>query len=159
MPYGCRDPCHTGKQTTCGTSLERNDAVLASMLRVFAGHRKAVSYVRFLNGSELVSASTDSTLRLWDTKTCTPVRTFSGHNNEKNFVGLSVDNDFIACGSETNEVGLAVSVVVCHCCSSDVLQLCLTVLTSVQLHLQLCHVYLFAWKCALTVYAISLLLS
>lgn len=71
-----------------------------------AGHRKAVSYVRYLNGSQLVSASTDSTLRLWDTKACTATRTFSGHSNEKNFVGLSVDNDFIACGSETNEVRL-----------------------------------------------------
>jgi WD40 repeat protein len=70
-----------------------------------AGHRKAVSYVRYLNGRELVSASTDSTLRLWDTKACTASTVFNGHNNEKNFVGLSVDNDFIACGSETNEVG------------------------------------------------------
>lgn len=73
----------------------------------FSGHRKAVSYVRYLNSTELVSASTDSTLRLWDTKACTAARVFNGHNNEKNFVGLSVDADFIACGSETNEVGLA----------------------------------------------------
>ena len=32
------------------------------------------------------------------------VRTLSGHTNEKNFVGLSVGPDYIACGSETNEV-------------------------------------------------------
>ena len=63
--------------------------------------------MRYLNTTELVSASTDSTLRLWDTKACTAARVFSGHNNEKNFVGLSVDADFIACGSETNEVSLA----------------------------------------------------
>ena len=62
--------------------------------------------MRYLNNSELVSASTDSTLRMWDTKACTAARTFSGHNNEKNFVGLSVDADFIACGSESNEVSL-----------------------------------------------------
>lgn len=68
------------------------------------GHRKAVSYVRFLNGYELVSASTDSTLRMWDTKLCTNTRVFNGHNNEKNFVGLSVFDNFMACGSETNEV-------------------------------------------------------
>ena len=73
----------------------------------FSGHRKAVSYVRYLNTTELVSASTDSTLRLWDTKACTAARVFNGHNNEKNFVGLSVDADFMACGSETNEVSLA----------------------------------------------------
>lgn len=32
------------------------------------------------------------------------VRTFKGHTNEKNFVGLTVNNEFLACGSETNEV-------------------------------------------------------
>ncbi|XP_002534127.2 E3 ubiquitin-protein ligase COP1 [Ricinus communis] len=73
-------------------------------LHVFSGHRKAVSYVKFLSNSELASASTDSTLRLWDVKENLPVRTFRGHTNEKNFVGLSVNRDYIACGSETNEV-------------------------------------------------------
>jgi WD40 repeat protein len=39
----------------------------ASMpLYVFKGHRKAVSYVKFISPTELASASTDSTLRLWD---------------------------------------------------------------------------------------------
>ena len=69
-----------------------------------AGHRKAVSYVRYTERDEVVSASTDSTLRMWDAKSLTPLRTYDGHINEKNFVGLSVDGDFIACGSETNEV-------------------------------------------------------
>lgn len=32
------------------------------------------------------------------------VRTFKGHANEKNFVGLTVSSEYIACGSETNEV-------------------------------------------------------
>ncbi|KAE8697262.1 SPA family protein [Hibiscus syriacus] len=31
--------------------------------------------------------------------------TFTGHKNEKNFVGLSVLDGYIACGSETNEFG------------------------------------------------------
>ncbi|KAF2284863.1 hypothetical protein GH714_031400 [Hevea brasiliensis] len=73
-------------------------------LHVFSGHRKAVSYVKFLSNNELASASTDSTLRLWDVKDNVPVRTFRGHTNEKNFVGLSVNYDYIACGSETNDV-------------------------------------------------------
>jgi len=34
-------------------------------LAVLKGHRKAVSYVRWAGGDELVSASTDSTIRLW----------------------------------------------------------------------------------------------
>ncbi|XP_059661141.1 E3 ubiquitin-protein ligase COP1 isoform X2 [Cornus florida] len=73
-------------------------------LHVFSGHRKAVSYVKFLSNNELASASTDSTLRLWDVKENLPIRTFRGHTNEKNFVGLSVNSGYIACGSETNEV-------------------------------------------------------
>ncbi|URD73711.1 E3 ubiquitin-protein ligase [Musa troglodytarum] len=76
----------------------------SSPLRIFKGHWKAVSYVKFLSTNELASASTDSTLRLWDVKDTSPVRTFKGHTNEKNFVGLTVNNEYIACGSETNEV-------------------------------------------------------
>ncbi|GAV71985.1 WD40 domain-containing protein/zf-C3HC4_2 domain-containing protein [Cephalotus follicularis] len=77
---------------------------ISQPLHVFSGHKKAVSYVKFLSNNELASASTDSTLRLWDVKDNLPVRTFRGHTNEKNFVGLSVNSEYIACGSETNEV-------------------------------------------------------
>ncbi|KAI3440906.1 uncharacterized protein J3R85_002937 [Psidium guajava] len=77
---------------------------ISQPLHVFMGHRKAVSYVKFLSNNELASASTDSTLRLWDVKENLPVRTFKGHTNEKNFVGLTVNSEYIACGSETNEV-------------------------------------------------------
>ncbi|KAJ3045226.1 coatomer subunit alpha [Rhizophlyctis rosea] len=81
-------------------------------LHIFKGHRKAVSYVRFLTSDQVVSASTDSTLRLWSLRSAMSnesvgcVRTYQGHTNEKNFVGLSInsDADFLACGSETNEV-------------------------------------------------------
>ncbi|KAJ3303722.1 coatomer subunit alpha [Kappamyces sp. JEL0829] len=80
-------------------------------LYIFKGHRKAVSYVKFLNSEKLVTASTDCSLKLWDLKdlqapTSPCVRSFSGHLNEKNFVGLSVNatGDFISCGSETNQV-------------------------------------------------------
>ncbi|CAM6037565.1 unnamed protein product [Sphagnum compactum] len=73
-------------------------------LHVFKGHQKAVSYVKFISPNELASASTDSTLRLWDVQGNSSVRTLQGHTNEKNFVGLTVNNEYIACGSETNEV-------------------------------------------------------
>ncbi|XP_020551943.1 E3 ubiquitin-protein ligase COP1-like isoform X5 [Sesamum indicum] len=82
--YDLRKPCHP--------------------LHVFSGHKKTVSYVKFLSNNELASASTDSTLRLWDVNENLPVRTFRGHTNEKNFVGLTGNNEFLACGSETNEV-------------------------------------------------------
>ncbi|KAI9283094.1 WD40-repeat-containing domain protein [Umbelopsis sp. AD052] len=71
---------------------------------VFRGHRKAVSYVKWLNEHELVSASTDSTLKLWNIRDGECVRTYTGHVNEKNFVGLSSNSDWISCGSENNAV-------------------------------------------------------
>ncbi|KAH9551797.1 hypothetical protein CY35_09G031600 [Sphagnum magellanicum] len=73
-------------------------------LHIFKGHRKAVSYVKFISPNELASASTDSTLRLWDVQENCSIRTLQGHTNEKNFVGLTVNSEYIACGSETNEV-------------------------------------------------------
>ena len=53
------------------------------------------------SGSVCVSvrSSTDSQLKLWtinSTPSC--VRTFRGHVNEKNFVGLATDGDYVACG-------------------------------------------------------------
>lgn len=81
-----------------------------SPLSTLQGHRKAVSYVHWI-GDELVSASTDNTLKLWDVKqrnsqvAC--IRTYTGHSNEKNFVGLSTSAEgYIACGSEDNIVYL-----------------------------------------------------
>lgn len=83
-------------------------------LDVMKGHKKATSYVRFADNCSLVSASTDCTLRLWKlpghgadrlpSATATLARTFAGHVNEKNFVGLSVQGDLLACGSENNSV-------------------------------------------------------
>ena len=85
-------------------------------LRQLKGHRKAVSYVQFISTDEIVSAyvpsadgkctiimvllarSTDSELKLWSTESGQCLRTYKGHINEKNFVGLSVSCDFIACG-------------------------------------------------------------
>ncbi|KAG0741550.1 hypothetical protein G6F57_005309 [Rhizopus arrhizus] len=73
-------------------------------LHTYQGHQKAVSYVKWMNDDELISASTDNSLKLWNRETTECTRTYTGHLNEKNFVGLSVNNDWIACGSETNTV-------------------------------------------------------
>ncbi|XP_065559736.1 E3 ubiquitin-protein ligase COP1-like isoform X1 [Artemia franciscana] len=75
-------------------------------LMIFKEHKKAVSYVKFLSGSEIVSASTDSQLKLWNTSQTHSLRTFQGHVNEKNFVGLAAKGDFIAVGSENNAMYL-----------------------------------------------------
>lgn len=62
-------------------------------LAVIGGHKKAVSYVRFLGGDQLVSASTDNKLKLWDINQattsqgkCEPLMTYSG-----DLSSLSVD--------------------------------------------------------------------
>ncbi|XP_038685366.1 protein SPA1-RELATED 3-like [Tripterygium wilfordii] len=79
-------------------------------LCTLVGHNKTVSYVKFVDAANIVSASTDNTLKLWDLSLSTsrvidtPLQSFNGHKNVKNFVGLSVSNGFIATGSETNEV-------------------------------------------------------
>jgi len=71
-------------------------------LNVFKGHKKAVSYVKFLNKETVVSASTDSQLKLWNVNNRHCLRSFVGHVNEKNFVGLATNGDYITCGSENN---------------------------------------------------------
>ncbi|WVZ68986.1 hypothetical protein U9M48_017855 [Paspalum notatum var. saurae] len=74
------------------------------------GHTKTVSYVKYLDASTIVSASTDNSLKLWDLSASpgriidSPIQTFTGHTNTKNFVGLSISDGYIATGSETNEV-------------------------------------------------------
>lgn len=73
-------------------------------LSVFKGHRKAVSYVKYINSQELVSASTDSQLRLWSVESSQSQKVFRGHQNEKNFVGLATDGNYLACGSENNSL-------------------------------------------------------
>ena len=88
----------------------------ARPLVVLSGHKRAVSYVRWLGAHQLVTASTDNTLKLWDvTKgfesrgSADPcVRTFAGHVNRRNFVGLDVAHGSgrVACGSEDNTVRL-----------------------------------------------------
>lgn len=79
---------------------------------ILAGHQKAVSYVKFLDAETVITASTDNTLKIWDLNRTTSsglstnacVSTLRGHTNKKNFVGLSVADGYIVCGSETNEV-------------------------------------------------------
>ncbi|XP_056633502.1 E3 ubiquitin-protein ligase COP1-like isoform X1 [Diorhabda sublineata] len=71
-------------------------------VNIFKGHKKAVSYVKFLNSEEIVSASTDSQLKMWSINSPYCLRSFIGHVNEKNFVGLATDGDYVACGSENN---------------------------------------------------------
>uniref|UniRef100_A0A1I8BAT2 WD_REPEATS_REGION domain-containing protein n=1 Tax=Meloidogyne hapla TaxID=6305 RepID=A0A1I8BAT2_MELHA len=75
-------------------------------LNVFRGHKKAVSYVKYANENEVISASTDSHLRLWDINSGKCLQTMRGHQNEKNFVGMATDGNHVVCGSENNRLYL-----------------------------------------------------
>ena len=77
---------------------------LRQPLCVFDGHKKAVSYCQFLNDRELVSLSTDNEIKLWDINTGRCLKTYRGHKNDKQFVGLTVKGNHIVCGSENNSL-------------------------------------------------------
>ncbi|CAI0546895.1 unnamed protein product [Linum tenue] len=72
---------------------------------ILEGHAKTVTYVKFLDEATLVSSAIDGSLKLWDLKRShTAVRTYRGHSNSRNFVGLSVwaRGGLLGCGSENN---------------------------------------------------------
>ncbi|KAK1261093.1 WD repeat-containing protein RUP2 [Acorus gramineus] len=79
---------------------------------VFDGHRKTVTYVRFLGEGRMVSAGIDGCLKQWEVVGSGEggvgrvVRTYEGHVNERRFVGLSVwrEGGLMGCGSESGEV-------------------------------------------------------
>jgi E3 ubiquitin-protein ligase RFWD2 len=84
---------------------------LAVPLLTLSHHKRAASYVRFLNRTSLVSSSIDSSVKLWDiskprdSSPRQPVKSFDSHYNVRNFTGLSVRSEggLLACGSETNQ--------------------------------------------------------
>lgn len=87
---------------------------------VLSGPRRAVSYVRFMGGSALAAASTDSTIRVWNVEEAVGTgaglsadsaqrtvqwSSFTGYRNERNFVGLAASSDgYLLTGSEDNAV-------------------------------------------------------
>ncbi|PRQ60074.1 putative transcription factor WD40-like family [Rosa chinensis] len=79
---------------------------MAGPVLSFDGHDKTVTYVRFLNGRSMVSAGTDGCLKMWSVDDAREIRTYSGHTNNRSFVGLSVwrNGGLLGCGSENNQV-------------------------------------------------------
>lgn len=69
-----------------------------------AGLGKTVAYVRFISRTELVASTVNSSLSLWSWEPMERHRTFTGHVNVRNFVGMETSGDYIACGSETSQV-------------------------------------------------------
>ena len=61
----------------------------------------------------MVHRSTDSQLKLWNLKKPHCLRTFRGHSNEKNFVGLATDGDYVACGEWKLKIFLTLRMRLC----------------------------------------------
>ncbi|KAI9381637.1 hypothetical protein POPTR_015G143200v4 [Populus trichocarpa] len=80
--------------------------MMADPVFVLDGHRKTVTYIKFLDNATLVSASIDGCLKLWNSDNSNVIRTYHGHVNNRNFVGLSVwrNGGLLGCGSENNKV-------------------------------------------------------
>jgi hypothetical protein len=66
--------------------------------------QKALAYVKFMNRTEIIASCVNSSLSLWDLASLSRVRTYSGHVNVRNFVGMEVNGDYIVCGSESSQV-------------------------------------------------------
>ena len=75
--------------------------------------------------------STDSQLKLWNLSRPNAINTFTGHINEKNFVGLATDGDYVLCGElsclcgELSSLCGELSVVSCLCGELSVLRVIL----------------------------------
>ena len=71
----------------------------ATRLCLFAGFDPSYFLIfLFLINFDFFFRSTDSQLKLWNISKPHCLRTFKGHINEKNFVGLASNGDYIACG-------------------------------------------------------------
>ncbi|XP_010444626.1 PREDICTED: WD repeat-containing protein RUP1-like [Camelina sativa] len=80
---------------------------LVDPLIVLDGHTKTVTYARFMDPHTIVTGSTDGSLKQWDINNGRRVvRTYRGHVNSRNFVGLSVwrHGGLVVSGSENNQV-------------------------------------------------------
>jgi WD40 repeat protein/energy-coupling factor transporter ATP-binding protein EcfA2 len=71
------------------------------------GHANHVNGVSFSpDGKMLASASSDKTVKLWDTSTGKQIKTLSGHTNPVNGVSFSPDGNMLASASRDNTVKL-----------------------------------------------------
>ena len=94
---------HHGNRVAVGS--ETGDIIILNVITgsqsaVFSDHTMRVSHVVFSSdGTLLVSASWDKTIKLWDAQTGGVAKTFFGHKGHVLCVSISVDSTTIASGS------------------------------------------------------------
>lgn len=71
--------------------------IVIGVLRSRVAREELLPYGSRVNVS-VAFRSTDSQLKLWNVGKPHCLRSFKGHINEKNFVGLASNGDYIACG-------------------------------------------------------------
>ena len=90
------------KPTPC--YLQQKKSIPSDVLK---GHLKVVSSVAFSpDGTILASGSWDDTIKLWDIKTGTKIRTLTGHKYWVRSVAFSPDGTTLASGSEDRTIKL-----------------------------------------------------
>ena len=81
------------------------DAATGECLRVFAGHRHAITSVCLSSDERwAVSGSIDRTVRIWELSTGRCLRTLEGHTDRVSSVCISPDSDWVLSGSWDNTV-------------------------------------------------------
>lgn len=73
-------------------------------LRWFVGHRGAVTDVVWARDDQVVSASRDRTIMLWDCATELPIRTFAGHSHFVTHIACVARGDHVISASEDGTV-------------------------------------------------------
>ena len=82
-------------------------ALTGSQTAVLSGHTGPVKSLAFsLDGTFLVSGSSDGTVKLWDVQTGRAIKTLYGHKKAVTSVSISVDNTMIASGSDDETIHL-----------------------------------------------------
>nr|AEE63537.1 unknown [Dendroctonus ponderosae] len=84
-----------------------NEGIAGYALRSLSGHSQAIQDLALSSNSKyVISASWDSTIRLWDVEKGNTIRTFKGHTSDVNSVALSPDNRQIVSGSRDKTIKL-----------------------------------------------------